>query len=73
MNRREYKTDELLVYLIKAQQASQYVSRALVQHKTQPRTHQRPHAMIENLRQGLRSFNNSLPAHIKTNRKSHVL
>ncbi|KAK3997259.1 protein priB [Cladorrhinum sp. PSN332] len=63
----EYETDELLIYLVHAQYITQWTSRAIVQHRSQPRTHQHPYALIENFRQSIRTFAESLPVHIKTN------
>ncbi|KAK4169215.1 protein priB [Cladorrhinum sp. PSN259] len=65
----EYKTDELLVHLIRVQHLTWRTSRALAaQQKTQMESHHRhPYEQIELLRVTVRKFTESLPVHIKTN------
>ncbi|KAK4188676.1 protein priB [Podospora australis] len=73
-SRREYETDELLVYLVRTQQATQYVARSLKQHNTHQKEIQPLAALIEKLRRGLHTFKSTLPPDIKENPaiKGHI-
>ncbi|KAL2164506.1 hypothetical protein VTH06DRAFT_3722 [Thermothelomyces fergusii] len=68
LNQMEYPSDELVVYLVRAQQLLQGVSQGFAQRKTAPNEKRVPQVrLIHSLRERIRAVSSALPPHIRTN------